>query len=83
MAKYGRLRRLFSLPIVARTVSYLSISNICTIFDHILTNAGWKISQKGVINVGLSDHQLIDCTRKILKTKANMHNQIWVQSLKN
>ena len=31
------------------------------LLDHILTNAGWKISQKGVIDVGLSDHQLIYC----------------------
>ena len=51
--------------------------------DHILTNAGWKVSQKGVIDVGLSDHQLIYCTRKILRTKFNMHNQIRVRSLKN
>ena len=48
-----------------------------------LTNAGWEISQKGVIDVGLSNHQLIYCTRKILRTNANMHNQIWVRSLKN
>ena len=32
--------------------------------------------------MGLPDHQLIYCTLKILRTKANMHNQIWVQSLK-
>ena len=53
-----------------------------SLLDHILTNASWKISQKGVIDVGLSDHQLIYCTRKILRTKANMHNQIRVRSLK-
>ena len=46
------------------------------------TNACWKISQKRVIDVGFSDHQLMYCTQKILRTKANMHNQIWVQSLK-
>ena len=32
-------------------------SNMSSLFDHILTNAGWKISQKGVIDVGLSNHQ--------------------------
>ena len=51
------------------------------LLDHILTNAGRKISQKGVIDVKLSDHQLIYCTRKVLRVKANMHNQIWVCSL--
>ena len=39
--------------------------------------------QKGLIDEGLSDHQLIYCTPKILRTKANMHNQIQVRLLKN
>ena len=58
-------------------------SNTSSLLDHILTNAGWKIWQNGIMHVGLSNHQLIYCTRKILRTKANMHNQIWVLSLKN
>ena len=41
------------------------------------------MSQKEVSDVRLSDHQLIYCTRKILRTKANMHNQIPGRSLKN
>ena len=45
-------------------------SNTSSLLDHILTNAGWKILQKGVTEVGLSDHQLIYCTHKILMTKA-------------
>ena len=35
-----------------------------------------------MIDVGISDHQLIYCTRKIKKTKHNMHNQIQVRSSK-
>ena len=35
-----------------------------------------------MIDVGISDHQLIYCTRKIKRIKHNMHNQIQVQSLK-
>ena len=58
-------------------------STTSSLLYQILTNAGWKISQKGVIDVGLSDHQLIYYTRKILRTKFNMHNQIRVRSLKN
>ena len=57
-------------------------STTSSLREHTLTNAGWEISQKGVIDVRLSDHQLIYCTRKILRTKANMHNQIRVRSLK-
>ena len=44
-----------------------------TLIDHILTSAPSRVSQKGVINVGVSDHQLIPCaegTRKISKIKA-------------
>ena len=40
-----------------------------SLLDHILTNATDKIAQSGIINVGLSDHQLIFCTRKTMKIK--------------
>ena len=32
-----------------------------TLTDHILASFPSRVSQKGVINVGLSDHQLILC----------------------
>ena len=35
-----------------------------TLTDHILTSAPSRVFQKGVINVNVSDHQLIFCTRK-------------------
>ena len=35
-----------------------------------------------MIDVGISDHQLMYCTRKIKRIKHNIHNQIQVQSLK-
>ena len=53
-----------------------------TLLDHILTNSSEKISQKRVIDVGISDHQLIYCTRKTKRIKHNTHNQIQVWSLK-
>ena len=53
-----------------------------SLLNHILTNASEKISQKGVIDVGVSDYQFIHCTGKIKKIKHNMHNLILVQSLK-
>ena len=52
------------------------------LLDHILTNSSEKSSQKGVINVGISDHQLIYCTKKIKINNHNMHNQIQVRFLK-
>ena len=81
MSKYKELCQTFSLKEIIQEPTLIT-STTSSLLDHILTNAGWKISQKGVIDVGLSDHQLICCTRKILRTKANMHNQIRVRSLK-
>ena len=54
-----------------------------SLIDHILTNCCENISQSGIINIGLSDHQLIFCTRKSLKTKFNMHKQIKFRLIKN
>ena len=34
------------------------------------------VSQKKIIDIGISDHQLILCTRKTLKTKTGSHKQI-------
>ena len=53
-----------------------------TLLDHIFTNSSENVSQKGVIDLGISDHQLIYCTRKIKRIKHNIHNQIQVRSLK-
>ena len=55
-----------------------------TLTDHILASFPSRVSQKGVINVGLSDHQLIFCTRKIFKFKTGgFHKYINFHSLKN
>ena len=55
-----------------------------TLIDHILTSAPSRVSQKGVINVGVSDHQLIFCTRKISKIKTGGdHKYLNFRSLKN
>ena len=43
--------------------------NTSTLIDHILTNAQDNISQSVVINTAISDHNMIYCTRKTLKTK--------------
>ena len=54
-----------------------------TLIYHILTNSREKISQSGVIDIGISDHQLIYLTRKLHKFKSNTHKQIKIRSLKN
>ena len=54
-----------------------------TLIDHIFTNSRKKISQSGVIDIGISDHQLICLTRKLHMIKSNTHKQIKIRSLKN
>ena len=50
--------------------------------DHILTNSTEKVSQSGVLDIGLSDHQIIFCTRKTKKHKTNTKTFIKIRSLK-
>ena len=40
-----------------------------TLIDHFLASFPSRVSQKGVIDVGLSNHQLIFCTQKISRLK--------------
>ena len=54
-----------------------------SLIDHIITNCEEKVTQSGVIDTSLSDHQLIFCTRKIKRVKTNNHKQISFRSLKN
>ena len=52
------------------------------LIDHILTNTPDKVSQSGVIDLGLPDHDLIYCTRKTSLPKSHKHNEIFISSLK-
>ena len=54
-----------------------------TLTHHIITNCEEKVTQSGVINTSLSNHQLIFCTREIKRVKTNNHKQISFRSLKN
>ena len=51
--------------------------------DHILTNCKEKVSDSGVIDISLSDHQMIFFTRKSKKEKFYEHKNINVRSMKN
>ena len=53
-----------------------------TLIDHILTNSPHKVSQSGSIYLGLSDPDLIYCTRKTSLPKSHEYNQISVLSVK-
>ena len=54
-----------------------------SLLDHILTNSKEeKISQSGIIDIRVSDHQLIFCTRKTLKPKTGEKTFIKIRYLK-
>ena len=79
--KYKEFCQPFSLTEIIKEPTRITCST-STPLDHILTNSSETVSQKGVIDVGISNHQLIYCTRKIKRIKHNMHNQIQVWPLK-
>ena len=81
MSNYKELCQTFSLKEIIQKPTRTT-STTSSLLNNILTNVGWKTSQKGVIDVGLSDHQFIQCSRKKLRTRVNMHNQIRVPTLK-
>ena len=54
-----------------------------SLLDHILTNSKEKISQSGILDIGISDHQLIFCTRKTLRPKTGEQTFIKIRHLKN
>ena len=52
------------------------------LIDHILTNSQDRVNQSGVIDLGLSDRDLIYCTRKTSLPISHKHNEIFVRSMK-
>ena len=57
--------------------------HVSTLIDHIITNCELKVTQSGVIDTSLSEHQLTFCTSKIKRVKTNNHKQISILSLEN
>ena len=57
--------------------------NSATIIDHILASYLKRVTQQGIIDVRLSDHQLIFCTRKNSRIKRGTHKHIKFRSFKH
>ena len=49
-----------------------------SLVDHILTNSPEKVSQSGIIDLGLSYHDLMYCTRKKSLPKSHKHKEIFL-----
>ena len=56
--------------------------NSATIIDHILASYPERVTQQGIIDVALSDHQLIFRTRKISRIKRGTDKHIKLRSFK-
>ena len=72
----------FSLKQLISSATRITCSS-STIIDHILTNTTNNISQSGVIDLGISDHNVIYFTRKMKKVKLRHHTYIKYRSFKN
>ena len=79
--KYCEFCTMFGLKQLTEVLTRVTSSS--TIIDHILASFPNRVSQQGVIDVGLSDHQFIYCTRKISRIKRGTHMQIRCCLLKN
>lgn len=54
-----------------------------TAIDLIFVSDPQKVCQSGVITIGVSDHFMTFCTRKILKGQINRHKTVKLRSMKN
>ena len=53
------------------------ITDTCeSLLDHIITNNTEKIYQSGVLDIGLSDHLITFCSRKIIRGLVGKHKTI-------
>ena len=83
VTNYQQFCTMYGLKQLIQSPTLLTCS-ISILIDIILTSAPSRVSQKGVINVGVSDHQLIFCTRKISSIKTGgSHKYLNFRALKN
>ena len=73
----------FGLVWCVGTKSNPSMNDSTPDSDHIISNSAQKVSQHGVLNLGLSDHQMINCTRRSTRAKCFGHNYIKIRSMKS
>ena len=68
---YHQFCTIFGLKQIIKSQTRITCRNT-SLIDHILASIPSRFSQHSVINVSVSDHQLIYCTRKINKIKTGV-----------
>jgi len=53
-----------------------------TLIDHLISNSEDRVSQSGVLQLGLGDHFLIHFTRKIVRQSVNQESIVKIRSMK-
>ena len=77
---YHQFYTMFGLKQIIKSPTPITCRNT-SLIDHILASIPSRVSQHGVFNVGVSDHQLIYCAKKINKIKmrcSQTHNFLLV-----
>ena len=80
--KYLDFFKTFGLKQLIKSPTRVTLKT-STLVDHILRSMNNKVTQCGLINIGLSDHQMIFWKRKIKKENVGDHRQISFGSFKN
>ena len=80
--KYFDFCKMFDLKQLIESPTRITCSS-SSIIDHILASFLDRVTQQGILNVRLSDHQIIFWTRKITRIKRGGHKQITFRSFKN
>ena len=79
LKSYHKFCTFFGLKQLIKVLTRTTTSS-STIIEHILASYSERVTQCGVIDITLSDHQLIYCTRKIYRIKRGSHKQIQFRS---
>ena len=82
LKKYSEVLNMFGLKQLINSPTRVTRKS-STIIDHVLCNTSNKICNYGTIVVGLSDHFLVFCTRKVTRGQINKHNTVEIRCMKN
>ena len=82
ISKYQEFCQIFFLKQLITCPTHVTC-NGSSLIEHILTNSTEKIFQSSIVDCGMSDYQLILCTRKLKQAKFNKHNNVFLRSLKH
>ena len=81
--RYHEYCTLFGLKQLMKCPTHVTCNSCSSILDHSLDSFPNRLSQGGVTDVGISDHQLKYCARKTAGIKSYCHKQSTFRSLKN